>query len=68
MYRSEPLSRERITIAIANLPANLSGIKLVQLSDFHYDGLRLSESELLEAIFLNNQENGSKMAIAPVGP
>lgn len=57
MYRTEPLSRERITIAIADLPAKLSRIKLVQLSDFHYDGLRLSESELLEAISLTNQEN-----------
>ncbi len=53
----EALKVERLTIAIADLPASLSGIKLVQLSDFHYDGLRLSESELLETIYLTNQEN-----------
>lgn len=54
---SEPLSIERLSIAIADLPAQLSGTKLVQLSDFHYDGLRLSEQQLLEVIHLSNQEN-----------
>ncbi|ELR99387.1 metallophosphoesterase [Gloeocapsa sp. PCC 73106] len=54
---SEPLSIERLTIAIADLPAQLSGTKLVQLSDFHYDGLRLSEQQLIEVIARSNQEN-----------
>lgn len=56
MVWSEAIKIERLTSAIANLPASLSGIKLVQLSDFHYDGLRLSESELSEVISLTNQE------------
>lgn len=54
---SEPLSIERLTIAIADLPPALVGTKLVQLSDFHYDGMRLSESLLDSAIAASNQEN-----------
>jgi predicted MPP superfamily phosphohydrolase len=53
---SEPLSVERLTIAIADLPSSLSGTKLVQLSDFHYDGFRLSASLLAQAIEASNQE------------
>jgi predicted MPP superfamily phosphohydrolase len=53
----EPLRIERLTIAIADLPSSLSGLKLVQLSDFHYDGVRLSEELLLETIEKTNQEN-----------
>ncbi|MBW4647165.1 MAG: metallophosphoesterase [Kastovskya adunca ATA6-11-RM4] len=52
---SGPLSVERLTIAIADLPASLKGTTLVQLTDFHYDGLRLSEEMLSEAIALVNQ-------------
>jgi uncharacterized protein len=44
-----------LTIPIANLPANLSGTKLVQLTDFHYDGVRLSEWLLEEAIAAANE-------------
>jgi uncharacterized protein len=44
-----------LTIAIANLPATLSGTKIVQLTDFHYDGVRLSEWLLEEAIAAANQ-------------
>ncbi|NJK67890.1 MAG: metallophosphoesterase [Microcoleus sp. CSU_2_2] len=44
-----------LTIPIANLPANLSGTKIVQLTDFHYDGVRLSEWLLEEAIALANE-------------
>ena len=43
------------TLAIANLPASLDGIRLVQLSDLHYDGLRLSDRLLAEAIAETNQ-------------
>ncbi|MBN3922638.1 MAG: metallophosphoesterase, partial [Nostoc sp. NMS4] len=43
---SGPLSREALTVKIVGLPASLQGKKLVQLSDFHYDGLRLSEDML----------------------
>lgn len=46
---------ERLTIAIANLPAKLAGTKLVQLTDFHYDGLRLSDRLLKQAIAATNQ-------------
>ncbi len=52
----EPLSLERIVVAIADLPPSLCGTKIVQLSDLHYDGLRLSEGLLREAIETSNQE------------
>lgn len=50
-----PLSVEKLTVAIADLPASLHGTKLVQLSDFHYDGLRLSEEMLAQAIAMSNE-------------
>lgn len=49
------LSVEEVTVAIADLPASLQGTKLVQLSDLHYDGLRLSEDLLAQAIEASNQ-------------
>jgi len=49
------LQVDNLTIPIANLPAKLSGTKLVQLSDFHYDGIRLSDSLLTEAVAATNQ-------------
>ncbi|MDZ8137170.1 MAG: metallophosphoesterase [Nostoc sp. DedQUE04] len=52
---SGPLSTEALTVNIAGLPASLQGKKLVQLSDFHYDGLRLSEEMLEKAIALTNE-------------
>lgn len=52
---SGPLSVEEITVAIAGLPESLQGTKLVQLSDFHYDGWRLSEDMLEQAIVASNQ-------------
>ncbi len=54
--KTEPLSIERISVAIADLPPQLSGTKLVQLSDFHYDGWRLSEKLLTQAITTTNAE------------
>ncbi len=51
---SGALSIEKLTVAIANLPQQLQGTKLVQLSDLHYDGLRLSEKMLLQAISVTN--------------
>lgn len=51
------LSVEQITVAIANLPESLQGTKLVHLSDFHYDGVRLSDDLLEEAIAASNQAN-----------
>ena len=56
LIKTEPLSIERLTVKIADLPPGLSGTKLVQLSDFHYDGLRLARSLLAEAIAITNGE------------
>ncbi|GAB4383328.1 MAG: metallophosphoesterase [Elainellaceae cyanobacterium] len=52
---SGQLSVETLTIEITGLPTSLNGIKIVQLSDLHYDGLRLSEELLAEAIATSNQ-------------
>ncbi|WP_427158369.1 metallophosphoesterase [Aliinostoc sp. HNIBRCY26] len=49
------LSVDKLTVKIAELPSSLQGLKLVQLSDFHYDGLRLSEELLAEAIAVTNE-------------
>jgi uncharacterized protein len=48
------LSVEQVKVPIRDLPASLDGLTLVQLSDFHYDGVRLSDALLLEAITLTN--------------
>jgi uncharacterized protein len=60
---TEPLKIERINIAIANLPANSIGTKIIQLSDLHYDGIHLSDALLQEAIKLCNQENADLILI-----
>ncbi len=52
---SGPLTVEKLTVKIAGLSASLRGKKLVQLSDFHYDGVRLSQAMLEEAIAMTNQ-------------
>jgi uncharacterized protein len=49
------LSVERVEVAIADLPASLDGVKIVQMSDFHYDGRGLSEELLAEAIAQTNR-------------
>jgi predicted MPP superfamily phosphohydrolase len=49
------LSIERLTVKIEGLPASLKGTKLVQMSDLHYDGVRLSEETLEQAIALSNE-------------
>jgi uncharacterized protein len=46
---------EHLTIPIANLPEELAGTTLVQLSDFHYDGKCLSDELLMQAIAASNQ-------------
>jgi len=43
-----PLTLETVTIPIRDLPPRLEGCRIVQLSDFHYDGQRLP-TPLLEA-------------------
>nr|WP_283766238.1 metallophosphoesterase [Roseofilum capinflatum] len=40
-----------------NLPPELRGLKITQLSDFHYDGVKLSEELLAEAIHTSNSMN-----------
>lgn len=45
-----PLSIETLTLEIEGLPPSLHGSKIVQLSDLHFDGLRLSNALLAEAI------------------
>ena len=52
---SGPLSIESVTIEISDLPSYLTGIRIVQLSDLHYDGLRLSEQLLAKAIAATNR-------------
>jgi predicted MPP superfamily phosphohydrolase len=37
-----PLTLETVTVAICDLPQRLEGYRIVQLSDFHYDGERLA--------------------------
>lgn len=49
------LSVEELTVAIADLPASLVGTKIVQLSDLHYDGVKLSEEMLKQAIAATNE-------------
>ena len=50
-----PLTIERRQIAIADLPQHLVGLKLVQFSDFHFDGIRLSQKLLSRAIAASNE-------------
>ncbi|MBD2663424.1 hypothetical protein B6N60_03308 [Richelia sinica FACHB-800] len=52
---SGPLTVEKLTVKIADLPKSLQGKILVQMSDFHYDGLCLSDKMLTQAIALSNQ-------------
>jgi len=51
------LKVETVTVAIADLPPTLQGTRLVQLSDFHYDGVGISERLLNAAIEASNQAN-----------
>jgi predicted MPP superfamily phosphohydrolase len=53
-YLAGSLQVEHLRIPIAGLPPHLAGTKLVQLSDFHYDGLRLSDGLLKQAIATAN--------------
>lgn len=49
-----PLTVERLQVAIADLPTSLQGVTLTQFSDFHFDGIRLSEQMLKAAIAASN--------------
>ncbi len=50
-----PLSIEKIAIKIEGLPASTKGSRIIQLSDLHYDGFRLSEEMLEQAINATNE-------------
>jgi predicted MPP superfamily phosphohydrolase len=52
---SEALQVDNLEITIPDLPPSLEGITIAQLSDLHYDGLRLSEELLEEAIAATNE-------------
>lgn len=45
-----PLTLETVTVAIRDLPERLEGCRIVQLSDFHYDGQRLSDRLLRQVV------------------
>jgi uncharacterized protein len=49
------LTIESLTVAMADLPADLDGTVIVQLSDFHADGWRLSDPLLQTVIARVNQ-------------
>jgi uncharacterized protein len=51
---SGALRVDRFSIEIEGLPPALDGIRIVQLSDLHFDGLRLSDWLLQEAIAAAN--------------
>jgi hypothetical protein len=53
----EPLAVERYQIKIRDLPSHLEDLKLVQLSDLHYDDDCLSDRLLDLAIAVSNQSN-----------
>ncbi len=48
------LTVEQVQVAIADLPPHHHGLRLVQLSDFHFDGWGLSPTLLREAIARSN--------------
>ncbi|AFY52708.1 putative phosphohydrolase [Rivularia sp. PCC 7116] len=50
-----PLSVEKLVVKIEGLPASTKGTRIVQLSDLHYDGFRLSEEMLEQAIITSNK-------------
>ncbi len=52
---SGPLTVERLTVKVDNLPQSLVGVTITQLSDFHYDGIKLSDRLLTEAIQVSNE-------------
>ena len=48
------LKTEKLIVKIPSLPLSLAGLKLVQMSDFHYDNDLLSTKMLTEAIAVSN--------------
>ena len=57
LRRYQSVKVERQGIPVQGLPRSLDGLRIVQLSDFHYDGQGLSEELLKRAIEVSNQLN-----------
>lgn len=51
---SGSLRTDRLNVPLEGLPAHLRGLQITQLSDLHYDGLRLSDRLLNQAIATSN--------------
>jgi uncharacterized protein len=51
-----PLTIESLDLAIEGLPEHLSGMKIIQMSDFHADRWGLSDQLLQQAIIASNRE------------
>jgi uncharacterized protein len=47
---------DRLTIPIRNLSDRHQGLKIVQLSDLHYDGVQFTDAQLQQTITLTNLE------------
>ncbi|MEL6553336.1 MAG: metallophosphoesterase [Cyanobacteria bacterium J06621_11] len=60
---SGPLTVDRLTIPIRDLPERLSGAVVVQLSDFHFDGTRLSDRLLAKTIHMIETINPDLIAL-----
>jgi uncharacterized protein len=60
---NQALKVETLNVTIDNLPHYLNGTKLVQLSDLHFDGERLSEKILQDAIDATNQAEADFVVI-----
>ena len=58
-----PLTIETVTIPIQGLPRYLEGCRIVQLSDFHFDGKRLSLDLLKAVIYQVNTLNADLIAL-----
>jgi uncharacterized protein len=54
---TEKLKLERLTVTIGDLPADLVGTKIIQLSDLHHDGSARSAAVITEAIDISNAQN-----------
>lgn len=51
-----PLTLERCQVVIPDLPLSLRGLRIVQLSDFHFDGVQLTEALLNQVVAATNAQ------------
>lgn len=58
-----PLTTEAVTVPICDLPGRLEGCRIVQLSDFHFDGQRLSPKLLQQVIDRVNELSPDLVAL-----